>query len=172
MGYRSLVDKYGKSLFCRALGKLGEFGNEQDAEELEFDAILAIWESVKRGNPPKKLKAYLYAVLDNLVNDFKDRRIAFKRKCDGLAVYGFFTETAEEPMDEGIQERIILNMLLNTYIGQLSPVKQEYFNRRYLIQEKYSDIARAMNKNTSCVKVAIGRLENEIREYLLKEGYC
>ena len=163
------AEKYGKRLQNLSLGIVGD---RETAEECENDTYSEAWCSI----PPSEPKTYFYAFLCRIVRHISlDRcrqRQALKRKA-------YISELSIElenciPSPDDCEQRID-NMafaeMLNRFLGSLSADKRRIFVRRYFFLDRIEDIAKRYSVSESKVKTTLLRTRNELKKYLIKEGY-
>lgn len=162
-----LAEKYGK-LCHHVAGNI--LGSQDDAEECANDAYLALWNTI----PPEKpqyLRAYLLKVLRNIAYDRLDRRNATMRsnaikvclhELEGCLPDGF-------DMDALVEGSIIRDTL-NSYLYSLPKNDRFIFIRRYYCLDTCREIARMTGMTESAVSTRLGRLRQELKDCLEKEG--
>jgi RNA polymerase sigma-70 factor (ECF subfamily) len=64
-----------------------------------------------------------------------------------------------------------LSEAINGFLGTLSDEKRNIFLRRYWYLDSIADISKRFNLSESKVKTTLFRCRNQLREYLIKEGY-
>ena len=64
-----------------------------------------------------------------------------------------------------------LGEAISRYLRTLNDEKQMIFIRRYWYLDSVDSISRRMSIGQSKVKMTLLRCRNELREYLVKEGY-
>lgn len=163
------AEKYGKRLQSVSYGIVRD---HLTSEECENDTYNEAWNSI----PPKEPKNYFYAFLCRIVRHISlDRcrqRQALKRKA-------YISELSLEmesciPSPDDCEQRIddmAFAELLNRFLGGLSADKRKIFVRRYFFLDPIEDIAERYSVSESKVKTTLLRTRNELKKYLIKEGY-
>ena len=156
--------KYGK--YCRYIA-MSVLGNEQDAEEIENDTYLRIWNSIPP-NKPDPLKPYVGRVARNLALDRYDGKNAQKRGEPTLAL-----EELSECISDGdgeIGERIALRVALDSFLGSLEKRTRVVFMQRYFYLCPIGEIAKRNGMKASAVTMLLFRTRKKLKEHLDKEG--
>lgn len=163
------AEKYGKRLQNVSFGIVGD---RLTAEECENDTYTEAWCSI----PPSEPKNYFYAFLCRIVRNISlDRcreRAALKRKA-------YISELSLEmenciPSPDDCEQRIddiAFAGMLNKFLEGLSADKRKIFVRRYFFLDSVEDIAKHFSLSESKVKTTLFRTRNELKKYLIKEGY-
>ena len=68
-------------------------------------------------------------------------------------------------------EAKFLGETISRYLYTLSDEKQVMFIRRYFYLDIVLEIAKRLSISDSKVKTTLFRIRNELRDYLIKEGY-
>lgn len=163
-------DKYGKRL--RALS-LGITGDEQTAEECENDTYLEAWNRI----PPADPSDYLYAFLARIARHLSLDRCRERKTLKRDAVLTELSEELESCLPtyaEGPEQELETRQLGETigrFLKTQSQEKRVIFLRRYFYLDPVSEISRRFRISESKVKTTLFRLRNELRAYLIKEGY-
>lgn len=162
-----LATKYGKLCSHIAYNILE---SEADAEECVNDAYLALWNTI----PPEKpqyLRAYLLKVLRNIAYDRLDRRNAIMRSSAMKVCLHELEECLPGGLDpESLLEGSIIRDTLNSYLYSLPERDRYLFIRRYYCLESCRAIAKQTGMKESAVSTRLGRLRQELKECLEKEG--
>lgn len=162
------ANKYGKLLYSISYNIVV---NPQDAEECTSDTYLNVWNSI----PPKRphsFKAYILKVVRNIsINRLKLSR----RKKRGNGEYQIALEEIENTLsvsnERNFIDGIYLRDTLNCFLDTLSNEKREIFIRRYWYFDSIKDISKNYGVGTSKVKMVLLRCRNELKDYLIGEGF-
>lgn len=162
-------EKYGSRL--RALS-LSITSDMQTSEECENDTYLQAWNLM----PPNEPRTYLYAFLARIA-----RHISIDRCRDRVSLKrdGYILELSEEmetclPPSDDIENALDekeLGKAISTYLQMVSQEKRVIFVRRYFYLDSVAEISKRCAISESKVKSSLFRTRNDLREYLLKEGY-
>ncbi len=166
---RFSCEKYGSRL--RALS-YGITSDAQTAEECENDAYLEAWKLI----PPNEPRSYLYAFLARIVRHVSIDRC---RERASLKRGGYVVELSEEmetclPLSDDMESTVEakeLGRAIGGYLHTIPREKRVIFVRRYFYLDSVAEIGWRCAVSESKVKSSLFRTRNELREYLLKEGY-
>lgn len=159
--------KYGR--YCRYIA-LRLLGDERDAEEVENDTYLRLWNSI----PPKKpdpLKPYIGAVARNIALNKLEARGAQKRGGEALLVLEELSECLSDPAGEEMGESFALREALNSFLASLDEKTRIVFMQRYFYTCSVREIAAARGLKESAVTMILFRARQKLREHLHKEGF-
>lgn len=146
-----------------------------EAKDLAQDALLTLVEKYERGYSKGKehhFHNWCKRIIRNKLMDFQRRKNtkesvwSFGYKSDVRAV------TEEAQCDDGPENYAYERFTRENYknvllaIRQLSPVQREMMYRNYIQQQKYREIAKAMNTQIGTVKSNIGRARKNIVKIL------
>lgn len=162
-------EKYGTRL--RALC-CGITADEQVAEECENDTYLEAWNLI----PPNEPRSYLYAFLARIARHISIDRC---RENASLKRNAVITELSEElemclPSSDDVESVVAekeLAKAISAFLSTVSREKRVIFVRRYFYLDSVSEISKRCAVTESKVKSSLYRTRNELREYLIKEGY-
>ncbi len=166
---RHTAVKYGSRL--RSLS-FSITSDDLTSEECENDTYLETWNRI----PPNEPKTYFYAFLARITRHISiDRcreRTSLKRK-------GHIVELSEElemclPASNDVDSVVnakILGEAISQFLFTLSQEKRVIFMRRYFYLDTVSEISRRLSLSKSKVKTSLFRIRNDLRDYLIKEGY-
>jgi len=162
-------EKYGRKLKNISYGITED---KQTAEECENDTYLEAWNTIPPNNPVDYLFAYLARITRHISIDACRTRNRLKRS----AVISELTAEMEEcipvPDDTACKlEYKELGDAISRYLNTLSEEKQMIFIRRYWYLDSVDAISKRLRIGQSKVKMTLLRCRNELREYLVKEGY-
>ncbi len=163
------AQKYGTRLRSISFGITAD---ERTAEECENDTYLQAWNSI----PPNEPKTYFYAFLSRIVRHISIDRC---RKRMSLKRSGYLVELTDElaaclPTSDDVACTMDAKMLgetINRFLLTLSQEKRIIFIRRYFYLNSISEISHRLSISESKVKTTLFRVRNDLRSYLIKEGY-
>lgn len=146
-------------------------GNRLDAEECVNDAYLRVWNSIPPAKP-NNFKAFIAKITRNLAIDRIKHKKAQKRNIVTIAFEELEATLSSENMIfsksfevEDIQKSI------NRFLYTQSPRDRAIFILRYFYCESVSIIAKKMNTSNSNTSKILKKMREELKDYLLKEGY-
>lgn len=163
------ADKYGSRL--RSLS-FGITSDEQTAEECENDTYLEAWNAIPPSDPKTYFYAFLARIARHIAIDRCRERKSLKRNAHIVELTDEFAACL--PASDGIESKINAKMLgeaISRYLLTLSDEKQVIFMRRYFYLDSIADISRRLSVSESKVKTTLFRIRNNLRDYLIKEGY-
>ena len=161
--------KYGKRLQTLAYGILKDTFL---AEECENDAYLAAWNTI----PPQEPRTYLFAYLARITrNAALDRCKSQSRQKRRGALVELSREMEEcLPSGEDVQGELDMKLLgsaISRFLYGQSQEKRNVFIRRYWYMDSVADLSRRFGISQSKVKSCLFRMRNELREFLITEGF-
>lgn len=163
----ALAKKFGQRLLATARNILG---NHQDAEETVSDTYLAVWNAV----PPKKpdpLSGFVYQIGRNLA--LKRLRSNTAAKRDGSYDVSL-EELAECVAGTTLEDKFdarLLGRAIDRFLDTISQDSRVIFLRRYWFGDSVRDIAKHFDTTENAVTVRLSRTRNQLRDYLIKEGF-
>lgn len=163
------AEKYGSRLRRISFGITSDV---QTSEECENDTYMETWSRI----PPAEPRTYLFAFLARITRaisiDRCRQRSSLKR--DGLLIE--LTQELETclPASASVEEALdekLLGEAISSFLRTLSSEKQVIFMRRYFYLDSISEISKRLSLGESKVKMTLFRIRNDLRAYLVKEGY-
>ena len=162
-------EKYGSRL--RAIS-FTITSNRETSEECENDTYLETWNRI----PPSEPKDYFYAFLAKITRAISIDRC---RERTRLKRNSYIVELTDElemciPAVNDVADDVeakLLGEAISRYLYTLSDEKQVMFMRRYFYLDTVSEIANHLSISDSKIKTTLFRVRNELRDYLIKEGY-
>ncbi|MBR6045577.1 MAG: sigma-70 family RNA polymerase sigma factor [Ruminococcus sp.] len=142
----------------------------EDAEEIENDTYLAMWESIPPERPDP-LGAYICAAARNLSLKKCREKYAAKRSAE-LTVP--LEELDEFIGSDELSERISARELgeaINRFLDGLDPGSRALFVRRYYLSQSVAESAEAVGISENNAFVKLSRLRRKLKKQLEKEGY-
>jgi RNA polymerase sigma-70 factor (ECF subfamily) len=159
--------KYGR--YCRYIA-MRVLGNEQDAEEVENDTYVKLWNSI----PPKKpdpLKPYVGAVARNIALNRVEERSAQKRGGEVALALEELSECLPDSSGEELGESFVLREALNSFLASLDAKTRIIFMQRYFYTCSVREIAAGRGLKESAVTMLLFRTRQKLKEHLHKEGF-
>lgn len=166
---KDTADKYGARLRSLSYSIVAD---HMTAEECENDTYMEAWNRIPPNKPVTYFYAFLACITRHISIDRCRKRSVLKRK-------GYIVELSKElelclPSSDDV-ESVLNEKLLGEAIGRflrtLPREKRIIFMRRYFYLDSVSDIARHCSISESKVKTTLFRTRNNLRIYLVKEGY-
>ena len=158
--------KYGG--YCRTIaGHI--LPNAADAEECVSDAYLAVWNTIPPARPDP-LSAYICRLGRNCALKKLRSRTALKRSGYEVSleelsecIPGSDTETAWQAQ--------ALGEAIDRYLATLTKENRVIFLRRYWFGDSLKDISRRMGIRENTLAVRLSRIRDDLKDYLIKEGF-
>ncbi len=159
--YEQIIDKYSKLLWRVADGVLWEVCSEQDVEECVADVFFKLWQKPEVYDPKMcNLKNFLVVLTKNHAIDIYRRKV---RRAENILDEEFCDENAD-PVNEVIKEENQTE--LNNALGTLSVCDKEIVTRRYIYEEKPSEISKAMNLPVRRIENRLYRAKQSLKKLL------
>ncbi len=166
---RATSEKYGSSLRSTAY-RITE--DEQTSEECENDTYLEAWNRI----PPHEPRSYLLPFLLRIVRAISVNRCVER---DRLKRSAFISELSAEmeqciPAPSDTESTVfgeILGGVISEFLRSQPREKRLIFMQRYFFLDSVSAIAKRLRISESKVKTTLYRTRNDLRVYLIKEGY-
>lgn len=162
-------DRYGNRLRSLAYGIVDD---QQAAEECENDTYLKVWDSI----PPHEPRNYFYSFLARITRNISLNRCRDRSRLKRNAYICELTSEMEQcipaPDDMACRiEKAELARAINGFLATLDLAKRNVFLRRYWFLESIPAISKRYGYSESKVKSMLFRTRNQLRDYLIKEGY-
>ncbi len=137
------------------------------AEELSQEAFLALYISIRNGNPIKSLRPFLYRIIRNLCYDElrRRRRIRFISLDDALTG-GVTIQGATDRLPEQALLAHSLYREVHEALDQLSELHRQVLILHYLEELSYEEIAQAMGSDIGTVKSRLHYAKRNLRKLL------
>ncbi len=163
------ADKYGGRLRALSMGITEDI---RTAEECENDTYLSAWNSI----PPHEPRSYLYAFLARITRNLSLNRCRDESRLKRSAYITVLSDELEQcipaPDDSRCRlDELVLREAINGFLASLSPEKRSIFLRRYWYMDSVSAVAKRFGISESKAKTMLFRLRQQLRGYLIKEGY-
>lgn len=162
----ALSQHFGRRLYQTALNILGL---HQDAEEVVSDTYLALWNAI----PPKKpepLAPYVYRTGRNLALNRMRSSSAQKRGGYTVSLEELSGCIADTDLWEQLDARA-LGRAIDTFLSTISRDNRILFLRRYWFGDSISALAREFQLTENALSVRLSRIRNQLKQYLIKEGF-
>ena len=156
-----LARKFGPRLFLTARNILGD---DQDAEECVNDTYLALWNAIPPA-APEPLTPYVLRTGKNIALNRLRARNTQKR---GGYVLSLEELAGTVPAPEQDAQ---LGKALNQWLSTLSKRDRVIFLRRHWFGDGVKDIAKALGTTENAVSLRLHRLKQQLKTYLIQEGY-
>ena len=162
-------ERYGYRLQSLAFGIVKDL---QIAQECENDTYLQAWNSI----PPHEPRDYFYSFLARItrhisLNCCRDRS-RLKRSAYVVELSKELEQCIPAPDDLHCRiEKAELAQAINGFLAMLDTDKRNVFLRRYWFLESIPVISNRYGYSESKVKSILFRCRNQLRAYLIKEGY-
>lgn len=163
------ADKYGRRLRSLALGVTEDI---RTAEECENDTYLRAWDAIPPHDPSEYLYAFLARITRNLALSRCRENARHKRAASITALSAELEQCIPAPNDTQcrLDERL-LGEAINGFLSTLNEEKRRVFVRRYWYTDSVAAIAARYALSQSKVKSMLLRCRNELRQYLIEEGF-
>lgn len=146
--------------------------NNETAEECESDTYLEAWNRI----PPNEPRTYFYAYLLRIARHISLNRCRENR---ALKRFAYISELSSEmeaciPGPDDLQCRLEEKELadaINGFLSTLVSKKRSIFLRRYFFGDDLKEISKRFGIKQNTAKTILFRCRNQLREYLIKEGY-
>ena len=159
--------KYGK--LCHHIAR-GIVDSQEAAVECINDAYMALWNTI----PPERplsLRAYLTRLLRNISYDRRDYDTAQQRDSrltQSLQELETVLPAAADPAQQ--LDAVVIREVMNRFVRSLKKQDRYLFLRRYYYLDTCREIGRKTGLSESAVSTRLGRMRQELREILMKEG--
>lgn len=162
------ANKYGR--YCHYIAH-AILQNEEDAAECVNDAYLRAWNAIPPRSP-NDLRTFLGKITRNLALNRWECRTAEKRGAGQLpqALEELHECIPSNDSAEQIIDKIVLQDLLNRFLGSLKPDTRKIFVRRYWYFSSVKEIAAEYGMTESKVTVTLCRTRQRLARMLEKEG--
>ena len=158
------------SSYCKRLA-LNILGNMEDAEEIENDTYLGIWNAI----PPTR-PASFSAFIGRITRNLALKRLRFntaekRRISEGLISLDELGKCVSDA--DGIAigiEAEELSVILNSFLHSLNKTERSVFVCRYWYCDSIADICRQFGFGQSKVKMMLSRTREKLSIYLKERG--
>lgn len=166
---RYTSEKYGSKLSHISL-RITE--DAQTAEECANDTYLEAWNRI----PPNEPRTYFFPFLSRIIRNLSINRCMEKKRLKRNAYIAELTAEMEQciPNPDDVESQMEgeeLGRVISAFLRRLPGEKRLMFMQRYYYLDSVSSIAKRFGFSESKVKTSLFRIRNDLREYLIKEGY-
>ncbi len=163
------ADKYGN--YCLSIAR-NILGRKEDAEECVNDTYMGAWNAIPP-HRPAVLSAFLGKITRNLSFNRYKHNIADKRGGGELpAVLEELSNLVSGRDDvEQILDQKELAKAIGDFLDTLPPKKRNILVRRYWYTDSVTEIAARYGMKAGAVSMALNRLRQKLRDYLLERGF-
>ncbi len=166
---RHTSEKYGARLRNLSFGITED---RETSEECENDTYFEAWNRIPPNEPRTHLYAFLARIIRHISIDRCRERTALKRN-------GFIVELSDElaaslPALTDVEKEWDAKQLgetISKFLFGQPKEKRIIFMRRFFYLDSVSTIASHLDMGESKVKTTLFRMRNDLRAYLMKEGY-
>ena len=164
---RALAQKYGRRLLTTARNILG---STTDAEESVNDTYLALWEAIPP-REPNPLSGFVYKTGRNQALKRLRHRTADKRDSQyDLSLEELDGCIPTRCLEEDFEAKL-LGQAIDRFLDTISRDSRILFLRRYWFGDSVKNLARHFSMTENAVSVRLNRTRNQLKTYLLKEGF-
>ena len=147
-------------------------GDAQTAEECENDTYMEVWKRI----PPNEPRNYFFQFLSRIARNISINRCIERNRLKRSAYIVEFTTEMEQciPSPDDVGRRIEneeIGRIISAFLHGLPKEKRLLFMQRYYFLDSISSIAKRFGYSESKVKTTLFRVRNDLRQYLIKEGY-
>ena len=163
----ALERKFGRRLQAIARNILGK---TEDAEECVNDTYLAVWNAIPPGEP-NPLAGFVCKIGRNLALKALRHRTADKRDSRYDLSLDELTDYIPGRCLEEDFEAKLLGLAIDAFLVTLPKTSRVLFLRRYWFGDSVKDLARQFAMTETAVSVRLNRTRNQLKAYLIQEGY-
>ena len=166
---RHTAEKYGSRL--RALS-LGITADAQTAEECENDTYMEAWNRIPPNEPRTWFFPFLSRIIRHISIDRCRERSSLKRSAHIVELSAELETCLPSSNEiENAMDHAELGRAISRFLQTISREKRVIFVRRYFYLDSVAEISRKCAVSESKVKTSLFRTRNDLRKYLIKEGY-
>ena len=162
-------NKYGN--YCYAIAH-NILHNNEDSQEVVNDTYLATWDAIPPHHP-LNLSTFIGKITRRLsLNKWRNENA--QKRGGGQTALSFEELEACIPDNKSFKDELdakILAESINGFLALLKPEQRKVFVCRYWFFESIEDIAKNFNYSQSKVKMILKRTRDNLKDYLIKEGY-
>ncbi len=146
--------------------------NHSVAEECENDTYLEAWNRIPSNEPRTYLLAFLSRIIRNISINRCVERDCLKRSAYIMELSDEMEQCIPSPNDvESCMDGIEIGRIISVFLHMQSKEKRIIFMQRYYYFDSVSSIADRFGYSESKVKTMLFRMRNDLRNYLIREGY-
>jgi RNA polymerase sigma-70 factor (ECF subfamily) len=166
----TLIGRYLKPIYGFVYGYAG---NVQEAEDITQEVFLKAWRNLKKFDPQKSFKTWLFAVAKNTAIDFlrKKRTIpfsAFDNEEGGNDILDTLIDPA--PLASELAERAEKAGALQDALGKISPKSRKIVSLYHDNQLNFREIAQMLGESLNTVKSRYRRAMVVLRKLLTEKS--
>ena len=159
--FEKIINRYSRLLWSVAAKVLNGIGNEQDVEECVADVFIDLWRD------PGSFDGSRGALRSYLALKCRNKAIDRFRRVTAHAAEELKEEQILEMLDPPAEaHRQVLHQALHEALENLEEPDREIMIRRYFMEQKPSQIAKAMQMPVRKVENIIYRTKGKLREEL------
>ena len=159
---------YGKYCYAIAYNILHD---NEDSEECVNDSYHKVWNAIPP-TKPKVFSAFIGRIVRNISLDRYKMRTAEKRGGSQIPVIldeiGEIASDTPSPEDECVRQEVVA--AINDFLTCLPMDQRVMLVRRYWYADDVRSIAERLGMRENSVSVALRRIRNRLREYLISRG--
>lgn len=164
--FEILVKRYLKGVYNFVYRMIGD---TSDAEDIAQETFIKVWKNIKKYNPEKSFKTWLFSIARNTVIDYlrKRKNLPFSNFEDTEG-NNFLTEnlTDPEPLPDELLARAENKEFLDNALKQLSIIYKEVLILHYQEHLTFEEIGQVLKKPSNTVKSQHRRGLIELRKIL------
>lgn len=163
----ALQNRFGKRLLRTAYNILG---TQEDAEEAVNDTYLALWNAIPPAQPDP-LEGYVHRTGRNIAL----KKLRFLRAQKRSSQYDISIEELSSVLSGSNLEDTLnsreLGQAIDRFLDTLSKQNRILFLRRYWFGDTVTELAKEFSMSENNISVRLSRIRNQLKTYLLKEGF-
>lgn len=163
----ALAQKYGSRLQRTAVNILED---PQDAEEAVNDTYLALWNAIPPARP-EPLAPYVFRVGRNTALKLLRSRSAQKRNSRYDLSLDELAQCIPDRLSEETLDARALGQTIDRFLETVPKEGRRLFIRRYWFGDSVRDLSEQLMLSESAVTLRLHRLRNQLKLYLIKEGF-
>ena len=144
-------------------------GNGQEAEDITQEAFLKVWRNLKKYNPKKGFKTWIFSIAKNTSIDWlrKKKTIPFSSFENEEGKNSLVETLADQkPLPDKLFEQTSIREMVNTAINQLAPKYRMVLFLRYNDHFTFREIAEALGEPLNTVRSRHRRTLIKLKEIL------
>ena len=162
-----IAKRYGPLLHRIAVNILAD---SRDAQECVNDTYLALWQKIPPEHP-EPLRPYICRIVRNLSLARRRDGRAQKRNSEYDLSLEELSDCLAGPGLEEMLEARELGRAMDAFLTAVSKENRIIFLRRHWFGDSIKDIAALLGISESAVSVRLHRTRNQLKTYLIREGY-
>lgn len=157
-----IYDQYSTALYRYAYRQLGD---AQMAEDCVAETFARLLNALKKNKGPRKhLRAYLYRIAHNWINDQYRRG---KHTTDSIEIDDRedFSDESQTSVEQAVQQNIQAEVI-REHLKELTAEQRQVIVLKHLEGLSNAEVAEIMNKNLGSVKALNSRALNNLRKIM------